>query len=364
MHRYVCQPDQEYLELVDAATEAGGFDSIKGAFAYASSAGVSLLTDRLEDRIADFNGSRKQWLVGIDWCRSEPRALDLLEGVPNSAVKVPDGAFVVQRQGCTPRRPWHPKVLVLQGANAIAVMAGSGNLSRNGLTRGSEVGSITIVVRPRNALERQAWESCEAVADWFTSVWRRATPLARVSAAYAQRYKTEARGKPPLIDDDTLPTDRRRSWSEERVRKFRTATHLWIDAGNLHHNRGDNRPGNQLMLSPWTKVFFGLEPVDVSTDTALGLFAIRYGGRTRWDCSLRFSNNAMEVLTLPVPGAGGPPTYDQKTLLFTAAEQDGQPIWDLTLGTSADRSRWRKKSRASDSLYKMQNSPREWGVYP
>jgi hypothetical protein len=363
MHHYVCQPESEYLALLEAATDAATFDSISGAFAYASSAGVSLLTNQLRADIDGFAELRKQWLVGIDWCRSEPRAFDLLEGVPNSAVKVPDGAFVVKRQGCTPRLPWHPKALVLQGPTAIAVIAGSGNLSRNGLTRGHEVGSLTVVSQPANAAERRALDSCQEVATWFTSVWRRATPLARVSVEYDQRFKTAARGKPPLTDDDKLPEERR-GWSEERVRKFRTASRLWIDAGNLHHNRGENRPGNQLMLSPWTKVFFGLEPVDVPTDTALGSLAIRYGGMTRWDSPLRFSNNAMEVLTLPLPGAGGPPTYDQKPLLFTAAEQDGQPVWDLTVGTAAERRRWRNKSRAADSFYKMQNSPREWGVFP
>lgn len=117
-------------------------------------------------------------------------------------------------------------------------------------------------------------------------------------------------------------------------------------------------------MSPWTKVFFGRAPVDVPKDSALGSIAIRYGGVTRWDSSLRFSNNSMEVLTLPVPDAGGPSTYDKKALLFTAAQQDGQRIWDLAVGSAAERRRWKARSRAANSIYKMQNSPREWGVFP
>ena len=245
IHRYVSQPDHEYLGLVDMATKAGTFDSISGAFAYGSSVGVSLLTGRLEEEMPKYASSRKQWLVGMDWCRSEPRAFDLLAAVPKSAVRVPDGAFVVERQGCTPRRPWHPKVLVLRGPDSVAVMAGSGNLSRNGLTSGSEVGCITVVIEARNAMERTMRDACLEVAGWFDSVWRKATPLNRVSAEYIQRYRKVAQGQPTLTDEDALPGAERRGWSEERVRKVRTAGHLWIDAGS-NPNRGKHRPGESV----------------------------------------------------------------------------------------------------------------------
>src|SRR5207245_1904921 len=92
---------------------------------------------------------KKRWLVGIDWCRSDPSALTRLSALPNSDVRIPDGHILIRRVGCTPDRPYHLKLFMLRGRLSGAIICGSGNLSANGLTGGCECGSV-FLVRFRN----------------------------------------------------------------------------------------------------------------------------------------------------------------------------------------------------------------------
>jgi hypothetical protein len=113
------------------------------------------------------------------------------------------------------------------------------------------------------------------------------------------------------------------------------------------------------MLSPMTRVFFGFPAEDLDRDTFIGHVAIEYGGRLRGDCSLRFSNNSMDVLGLPVPGTEGPPKYDQETLMF---ERRADNTFELTLGNASQVRQWQQKSAAIDADYRM-SSGRRWGVF-
>ena len=116
------------------------------------------------------------------------------------------------------------------------------------------------------------------------------------------------------------------------------------------------------MLSPMSRVFFGFPTQDLPTDSAIGSVAIRYSGHTRWDCPLRYSNNAMDVLTLPVPGSGGPSAYDQETLLFRQTQDGGRIVFEMTLGTVTQKRSWRRQSRSAVGAFTM-SSGRRWGVW-
>lgn len=359
--RLAAQPDTRYLEVVKEAAANADFDEVRGAYAYASGTGAALLTGTLTDAVSGFETSSKRWLLGLDWCRTEPRALALLDAQRRSRVRLVDGAVVVARRGCTPRLPWHPKALLLTGPDAYGVVLGSGNMSRNGLTKGHEAVSSLVVVGTRTRAERDAAAECQGLIDWFDTQWLAATNLASVRSEYATRFKAELKNRPPIIDDDVLPTTRRSWMTAERARKVRASDHLWIQAGKLHKNLGQGKPGNQLMMTPMTRIFFGFSGEDQPTNTSLGTVALRYNG-VNYPESLRFSDNAMDVLNLPVPGSGGPASYDRETLLFTRTLSQRQPVFELSLGTSAERSAWRRASTGNSSAFSMQ-SGREWGVF-
>jgi hypothetical protein len=365
LQRYVPQPTVEYLELVRAAGETATITDVAGAFAYGTRSGAGHLLRALRTSIPSFDSASvaKRWLLGIDWCRTEPETFDVLAAQANSKVRVHHGAFLVDRAGCTPELPWHPKALLFRGSEALALIVGSGNMSTNGLTRGHEAGSVTVVVKPKTSLERSVWDACAEMFDWFDDRWTRASTASSIAPQYVARFKELVKAAPPITDADTLPVSAKRWWTEERIRKVRSSAQLWIDAGNLHENRGKGNPGNQLMLKAMTRVFFGFAAEDLERNSTVGYVAIRYHGTVRESCSLRYSDNGMDVLTLPVPDHGGPPAYDQQSLLFSRTIERGRTIYELTVGTSAQRRRWAQKSRAADSEFRMQ-SGREWGVFP
>ena len=171
----------------------------------------------------------------------------------------------------------------------------------------------------------------------------------------------ENRIDPAPTEDDAAPESAgaRRQLTPGQLRKLKVCRHLWIQVGNLHFNRGPGRPGNQLMLKRNTRVFFGFPASDLEPDTALGHVAIEYAGNVRYDCSLRFSNNSMDVLTLPVPRVEGPAAYDQETICF---ERTGVRQFRLVLGAHRDVTRWKRKSKEIGGFLRM-NSGREWGVF-
>lgn len=198
--------------------------------------------------------------------------------------------------------------------------------------------------------------------NWFDQRWKAACKAEEIRAAYAARFDELVSTTPPIIDGDTLPMRVARAWTAERLRKVRTANHLWMDVTKLHENRGKGRAGNQLMMTPMTRVFFGFPAADLSTDTAIGHVPIRYLTTVSASRSLRFSNNSMDVLSLPVPGAGGPSSYDFQSLLFTRKVEKGTTIFELSIGSKTQRKSWEAKSKKAGGHFQMQ-SGREWGVF-
>lgn len=344
--------DGSYLELIAGAYVHVQPTAMIAAVAYATHSGVAELVGRLET-LEGWGQVSKRWLVGIDFCRSDPVALEGLSGLPRSSLRIYDGRFVVGRDRCTPRVSFHPKLYGFQRGNQKAVVAGSGNLSRTGLRVGVEAGMSVCDMPGADA---------RTVQDWFDRNWRLATRFSDISVEYGHRFQAvENRTQPVPTEDDAAPESAgaRGQLTPSQLRKLNVCRNLWIQVGNLHSNRGPGRPGNQLMLKRNTRVFFGFPARDLDPDTTVGHVAIEYAGNTRGDCSLRFSNNSMDVLTLPVPGVEGPPAYDQETICF---EQIGVRKFRLILGTRRDVTNWKRQSEAIDGAFRM-TSGREWGVF-
>ena len=322
------------------------------AMAYATHSGVAELEDLL-GASSNWNRLTKKWLVGIDFCRSDPVALTHLNSLARSELRVFDGEFVVSRKGCVPRTSFHPKLYEFKGKRQSAVVSGSGNLSKTGLCTGVEAG---IYLTGMNRAKIQELDG------WFSQHWHKATPISGILSRYEKRHcDSENRRNPVPTEDDVAPVSagHHGQLSPAALRKLNTCTHFWIQAGNLHRNLGMQRPGNQLMMKRNTRVFFGFLARDLATDTLIGHVAIKYGGNLRPKCSLRFSNNSMDVLTLPIPDSEGPAKYDQETICF---KQVGVRQYRLILGRSREKSKWKRRSSAIGGAFKMK-SGRQWGVF-
>lgn len=344
--------DHSYAELIKDTCALIQPTNVQAAIAYATSSGVAELLGALNP-VAAWRKARKQWLVGIDHCRSDPIALSALQDLPSSQVRIYDGEFVSTRLKCAPRISYHPKLYMFTNGSDSAAVVGSGNLSQTGLRIGVEAGaSISGRTDPehRNALHT------------FHTLWQQASRWQDVSMHYCEQYASEDnRRHPAPVEDDSAPASAgtRGQLTPSQLQQLRVCEHLWIAAGNVTKNRGRGQPGNQLMLKRNSRVFFGFQARELSQNTTIGTVAVKYRAHERPDCSLRYSDNSMDVLTLPLPGDGGPDAYDQQTLLFM---RTGVRRFVLELAGNGDVSRWKRASQKVNAAFRM-SSGREWGVF-
>lgn len=363
---YATQPlgGVRYTDLFHRALSHAAFERIDIAVAYATLRGIFALRDAIENT-SSWETLDKRWVVGIDWCRSEPSALEYLASLPSSQARIFDGLSLVNKQGCVPSIPFHPKVFILRSSEAIAVICGSANLSVSGQLRGHEVGSLLVSMSSTDSTDDNDEIPMNDVVTWFEQIWAQSSPLTGILVPYRSRYEAREHLQSPIPTEDdsaSLPIGRKRALSERKLRQLRACRHLWVQAGNLHANRGAGKPGNQLMLSALTRVFFGFSAAEVPRDTLIGHVRIEFQGFERTDCSLRYSNNSMDVLSLPIPGTEGPTQYDGKTLLFEQVVDATGVRYILRVGSTRDRRQWRRTSQQVFGSFKM-TSGREWGVF-
>ena len=357
--RAVTQPSGgNNLDAIAGALASGGVERIDVAGAYATFGGVQPMIRTMEEALgATWNGIRKRWLIAFDYLRTEPIALSRLHALPNSRVRIHDGAAILARR-CTPLVPFHPKTFIFRGAGRRAVLAGSGNLSRSGLTRGHEVGLLIDLPVPAGPREQAALAQCEAVVDWFDGLWAQATRLDQVLQSYTSIYEAATNlGNPTPTDDDTAPATTRGALTLQQLRRVRACRHLWIQTGNITRNRGPDLPGNQLMMKRMSRVFFGVPASDVAKDTHLATLSLTYAGQPT-TCTLSYSNNGMDKLTLPIPG-DQVPDWDQETMLIT---KQPNGTYALQLGSSTEVRSWRRRSVNLDTDFTMAGG-RNWGTY-
>lgn len=363
-HDSVTQPHgKSNRELIANVLRAGGIDRVDVAAAYVTTGGARDLLETFLDCLdARWPTVQKRWLIAFDYCRTEPLAARMLAAAPRSAVRIHDGTRVLA-QRCIPTTPFHPKAFVFKGPGRHAVFAGSGNVSRSGLNTGHEVGLLLDCQPPARESDAGMLNQIAAVQAWYDRTWNAATRFtAKLEAQYQRIFdSTENLRQPTPTDDDPAgPNPRPSSLTPEALRKLRACSHFWIEAGNVTKNLGRSRPGNQLMMKRLSRVFFGVPAADVPQNSPLTQVEVSYKGVSKPDCSLTFSDNAMDKLTLPIPGAGGPAAYDGQTLLFTRLKAG---VFRLELGRASQTRDWVRKSQAIGAQYAMPPQGRRWGVF-
>lgn len=365
MSRIVAIPQpsvQTTLDAISDILQTPSIATIDVAAAYITSGGAHDLIQRINQSLGTGSTNvAKRWITSFDYCRTEPVALEALKSLPNSSVRIYDSAFCLEHRG-VPRIPFHPKTFMFRSGNVEWVLAGSGNISRSGLSRGIEAGLAVGIDRLRNGENHTALASIDALNSWFEDAWNVAKPLTN---SLLEQYRTLYRSVenlscPVPTEDDVVTSDPGRGGlSSADLRKLRACEYFWIEAGKITKNRGPLLPGNQLMMKRLSRVYFGFHSKSVPENSLLGTVEISFGGMAAKSYSLTYSDNKMDKLTLPIPDIDGPPSYDNRYLLFSAI---GPGRFDLTVGTSADKSTWLRKSKAIGGQFKMK-SGRQWGVF-
>lgn len=359
---FIAQPSSRTtLDALQAILQSGEVERLDIAVAYVTTSGASDFLRRASNTMgAAWAAVPKRWITSFDYCRTEPLALDCLQSVPNSSIRIHDAAFCLEHGGA-PKIPFHPKAFLIRTNQREYVLAGSGNMSRSGLSRGVEAGLIISVSRASPA-EPTATAAINAMNAWFAKTWRGSTSLTTpLLESYRQIFEHHDNLKAPTpTEDDVASTDTGRSaLSTKDLQRLRVCRHFWIDAGNITRNRGPQLPGNQLMMKRLSRVFFGFSSEYVPENTHIGDVDVSFNGLPGASFSLTYSDNQMDKLVLPIPNAGGPPAYDNEYLLF---ERTNPGVFKLTIGTKAAKAQWMKKSIAIDGAFRM-SSGREWGVF-
>lgn len=369
-------PRSFYVLQPTAATNEAALGQLLGtpggrrldiAIAYVTNPGVTVLETAAGSlAAAQWSKLEKRVLLGVDWLRSEPTAIDRLAQLPGAKVRIHDGAQVVARSGCVPYTSWHPKLFLLTGARCRAALHGSGNLSGNGMTVGHEVGAVLSATTKQGAAG-EVWRAVDELVPWFDALWVRATPWDAVREAYEKRYAAERLKTPVPPDQPADPTGTvgsRRGMTAEQLSALASGQTLWLDVGKVSKNRGPLKPGNQIMMKALTRVFFGASSVQVPQNTSFPSVTVvePVGGVGRATCTLRFSDNSMDVLTVPVPGSPWPTAYDDRTLQFTKRADGTELVYELRVLNRTQANALERRSRAQGTSWRMQSGGRRWGV--
>lgn len=269
-------------------------DDFFGCFAYATQSGFRSF--ELKAGKDFWRTTKSRWLIGIDYGRTDPRALKEISNRDNAEVRIFDGRFVVNRSGFFPRRDYHPKISMLRNTstNVQGVVVGSGNFSNNGLQRSVEAGA-TIIASTKNQLKEYIGPARSA----FEKMWEEACLLRDVATEYENNLANLIASR-----DSTRPEN-----------SARTTKGFWIEAGYVTKNRGQGKPGNQIFAPNGFRANFGLKK-GKGTSTHIGEITFETEVGSAVTKNYRENDNGMEKLTLPMPEDHGFEVYDGKVLIF------------------------------------------------
>lgn len=279
--------------------EAIAADRFFGCYAYATPSGFRTFDLAVGEDFWANTSSR--WLFGIDYGRTDPRALREIADCAHTDIRIFDGRFVVDRPDFIPRRDFHAKVAMMENSTSQVqgVVLGSGNFSQNGLQRSVEAG-VTVVARTSAKAQRRI----QPVRSIFEALWDEACPYKDIAETYASRWNALA-----------LSRDRARA-----TKATSGGTGFWIEAGHVTKNRGDDKPGNQIFAPAGFRRFFGLKNAKAGS-TLIGQIAFETEIGPQITKNYRENDNQMEKLTLPMPEQHGFGVYDGKVLVFEKRER-------------------------------------------
>lgn len=349
--------------LADASLEAGAYDYVDVAVAYASAAGVRLLNDTLSSGI--WAGARKRFLVSMDFGFTQPRALTRLSNLENAEVRIPNGRAVLASSTLRPQSAFHAKVFAFRNEpwyELRTLVLGSANLTASALSTGSEVVTKQIWSSPAAPGSWQHLQLAKPLLEWFDDTWETADLLGDVLDEYRSRYR--ALPKPQRLREDKTPATRRYLASPDGGTlpvQLAAARSLWVDGSSIIRNRPP-RPGNQLNTPRGTRIFFGFGPESVSKDTTLGKVEIRVAGHPYVERSVRFANNTMDIINLPIPEHYGLTGYQDTILVFARDTPSAAGQGRFTLTVTDKKGLTTLKDSAANSVELSMHGGREYGL--
>lgn len=318
----------EVLDGIEAAAVAAGpFTAVDAAVAYATKAGVDLLSATLASASPYWSPACKRFLVSIDYGITDPRALNELARLSNAQVRVPNGRAVLANRRLSPPTTFHAKSYLFRTASwssPSSLVVGSANMTVSALGPGSEVVTRQTWSDRLSARDKTQLRNMQGYLGWFEDAWAAADSLADVLNDYKLRYRLLPTPRGP--NEERTAAAKRFAAPPSRTVvagplavQLGAARALWVQTSTLYENRGAGVPGNQLDTPRGTRVFFGFTQADVDKNHRFGTIELQVPGHQAVERSVRFGNNSMDKVNLPIPGRDGPTTYDDAFLIFERA---------------------------------------------
>jgi HKD family nuclease len=279
--------------------------SVKISVAYVSYGGCFDLFTELEKRVSNWKNVKKDVLLSIDYGSTEPKALRYLKSIPNCTIRAHNSDYVLKHK-LFPQVCFHPKTYVLENSNGVCgLFLTSANMTRSGLHQGVEHAiSLSFKLNTNNI------KSLMSFYKWWRGAWASSKNISNV---FINQYEKLIPKRPR---EDNTPSVKKyfpKNLSYTDI-TWRNSEYFWIKTKKLYKNMGQNKFGNQLDMKKGTRVFFGFAPKDVVRNTVLGNIKLSYKNSGYETRSLRFGNNQMDKINLPI-GMGNV-SYDNSYLLF------------------------------------------------
>lgn len=341
------------------------FNRLRVFMAYATFNGVRHLIDGLEKKMHKWKSVKKEWLISMDFGRTEDTALMFLNKLPNSEIRIPNGLEVINNS-LIPNSCFHPKTYIFDKFNqsrnnpSFCYIVTSANLTVSGIHGGEEHASFFLHTNNDSTQKKSISQIKDKVEAWWKETWscaNKLTPrlLHRYSKLRARMPREDkSTSTKPFADSHPLEIDPiiGLKWAQSKC--------LWVQTYRLYENLGKGNPGNQLDLRRGMRVYFGFSAKSVAPNTNIGKVRIQYNNKPPHLCSIRYGNNYMDKVNLPIPGRDGPANYDNNFVHF---ERLGTGIFRIKLAKNkAQFLRWKTKSRRQGMLYKFTGG-RTYGFY-
>jgi HKD family nuclease len=328
--------------------------------AYATHTGARQLVAELSTQWDGWKLARKLFVVGLDFGHTEPEALDYLSRLPNAECRIyrAESALAARLR---PSHLYHPKLYAFadaphfRRASVLGGIVGSGNLTGAGLRDNFE--SYTQFLVSTGQAQGRAWQG---QLTFLEETLEAEDVLTADLLARYRRLRPRTTWRPPPTERLEAPYSPREPLDASTMRALRTARFFWTQTLRIVANRGPRRAGNQVDLKKGARSFFSSRvPMERPLNTPLGTVpTIAADGAPPETCSMRYGNNGMDKVNLPIPGGQNPARYDHAYLLW---ERRAGGVFRLRVNPRGRA--WREASRRERTMFSYAGGQRDWGFF-
>jgi hypothetical protein len=242
---------------------------------------------------------------------------------------------------------------------AIAALTGSANGTFGGLTLGAEAAIEMTCLPPFSRQERVIAAEFRAELAWFEDTWVSATPVTRqfLSSYTALRPRKEVQEDRSVVVSKAISIARSLQENPSDIARWGSAGVFWIEVRRMYKNRGRGKSGNQLDMPRGARVFFGFACGAVAPNTIFGSVELRFLGSSAVERTVKFGDNQMDKINLPIPGEEGPEAYDNSIVVF---RRTGPRQFAVTLSGLRESRRLLSASTNARLAFRM-SSMRQYG---